>query len=251
MDCVVLAGGVPTPGDTLYPYTMGLPKARVEVAGRTVGQWVIDALTDAGSIDRIVVVGDIEVSSPKLVAVVSAGRSLVDNFVAGVEALQGSPGSVAAACTSDIPLLTGTMVDWFVASSRGSDATAGVIRREAVNDHYPEYPNSYWRLTDGEFTAADFIVFAPSKVPGLLPRLRPLADARKNVIRTARLIGPGLLIRLLLRRLSLAQATRYISNALGIDLEIIDVPHPEMGLDVDEAAQLTTVRNVLERLEPE
>ncbi|MFZ0493917.1 MAG: NTP transferase domain-containing protein [Acidimicrobiia bacterium] len=247
MDCVVLAGGVPSPGDTLYPHTRGLPKASVEVAGKTIGQRVVDALTDAESIDRIVVVGDIEVSSPKLAAVVPTRQGLVDNFVAGVEALQGRgfPGPFAAACTSDIPLLTGAMVDWFVASARGPDATAGVIRREAVDDHYPEYPNSYWRLTDGEFTAVDFIVFRPSTVPELASRLRPLADARKNVIRTARLLGPGLLLRFLLHRLSLDQAERYISRALDIDVRLIDVPHPEMGLDVDEAVHLVALQNAL------
>ena len=246
MDCVVLAGGVPTPGDTLYPHTRGLPKARVEVAGRSIGQRVVDALTEAESIDRIIVVGDVEVSSPKLAGVVPAGRGLVDNFVAGVEALKrrGSLGPVAA-CTTDIPLISGVMVDWFVTSAGGTDATAGVVRREAVDDRYPEYPTTYWRLTDGEFTAADFIVFAPSKVPELVPRLRPLADARKNVLRTLRLIGPGVLIRFLLHRLSIGQAARYISKTLGIDIEIIDVPHPEMGLDVDEAAHLIAIQKAL------
>jgi hypothetical protein len=224
-----------------------MPKARLEIAGKAIGQRVVDALTDARSIRRIVVVGDVDVVSPKLAATIPACGGLVDNFLAGVDALSeiGIDGEPVAGCTSDIPLLTGAMVDWFVDSLDGGDATAGVIRREAVERRYPDYPNAYWKLTDGEFTAADFIVFPPSRVSELVSRLRPLANARKNAIQTARLIGPGLLIRLLLHRLSLAQAERYISKALGIDVRIIDVPHPEMGLDVDEAAHLAVLERSL------
>lgn len=249
MDCIVLAGGVPSPGDTLYPHTNGMPKAGLQVAGRAIGQRVIDALTEAATISRIVVVGDVEVASSKLEAMVPAPGGLVENFLAGVEVL--GDGGMVAGCTSDIPLLTGAMVDWFIGAADGGDATAGIIRRESVERRYPEYPNAYWKLTDGEFTAADFIVFRPGRVPELAGRLRPLADARKNALQTARLIGPGLLFRLLLHRLSVAQAERYISKALDIEVRIIDVPHPEMGLDVDEDVHLAVLERALERHETE
>ncbi|NIA24235.1 MAG: NTP transferase domain-containing protein [Gammaproteobacteria bacterium] len=237
MDCVVLAGGVPMPGDSLYPLTRGLPKAQVEVAGRTVGQRVIDALTDAETIDHIVIAG-IEPGvfmSPKIVETVPNRGGLVDNFMAGVDVLlaRDPDMSIAAGCTSDVPLLSGAMVDWFTSAAGAHDAVAGVIRREAVEAGYPDYPNEYWRLTDGEFTAADFIVFRPALAVDLKSRLEPFAGARKNALQTARLIGWGLLFRYLFRRLGLMQAERSISKTLGLGLRILDVPHPEMGLDLD------------------
>jgi len=239
----VLAGGVPAPSDTLYAHTGGTPKAQLEIAGKAIGQRVIDALTDARTIGRIAVVGDVKFTSPKLACHIPARGSLVENFLAGIDALGG--GEIVAGCTSDIPLLAGEMVDWFVGAADGGDATAGVIRRETVERRYPEYPNAYWKLTDGEFTAADFVVFRPDRVPGVAGKLRPLANARKNAIQTARLIGPGLLVRFLLRRLSVAQAQRHISKSLDLDLRIIDVPHPEMGLDVDEAEHLAVFERLL------
>ncbi len=247
MDVVVLAGGVPRPGDTLYPHSLGRPKASLEVRGRAIGQRVVDALTEASAVDRIVVVGDVAVTSPKLAATVPARGGLVDNLLAGIEAVRGIDASadVLAACTSDIPLLTSAMVDWFIGSTNGCDATAGVVRRQAVEARCPAYPNTYWQLTDGEFTAVDFVVFDPSRATDLADRLRPLADARKNALRTARLIGPGLLIRLLFHRLSLHQAERAVGRVLGITVRVIDVPHPEMGLDVDEAIHLTVLETCL------
>lgn len=247
MDCVVLAGGVPMPGDSLYSLTRGLPKAQVEVAGMTVGQRVVDALTDAETIDCIVIVGTEPgvFVSPKIVETVPNRGGLVDNFMAGVDVLLARDPTmpIAAGCSSDIPLLTGAMVDWFTSAAHAHDAVAGVIRRDVVQAGYPDYPNEYWRLTDGEFTAADFILFRPAMASGLKARLEPLAGARKHTLQTARLIGWGLLFRYLVRRLSLTQAERGISKALELDLRILDVPHPEMGLDLD----LLEHASVLER----
>ena len=57
MDAIIIAGGIPKPEDPLYPYTQGRSKALVEIAGKPLIQWVLDALVDAKTIERIVIVG--------------------------------------------------------------------------------------------------------------------------------------------------------------------------------------------------
>jgi NDP-sugar pyrophosphorylase family protein len=44
MDAIVIAGGIPEPGDPLYEYTQGQPKALLDIAGKPMVQWVLDAL---------------------------------------------------------------------------------------------------------------------------------------------------------------------------------------------------------------
>ncbi len=44
MDAIVIAGGVPTPVEPLYPYTQGKPKALLDLCGKPMIQWVLDAL---------------------------------------------------------------------------------------------------------------------------------------------------------------------------------------------------------------
>jgi NDP-sugar pyrophosphorylase family protein len=39
MDAVVTAGGIPKPDELLYPYTLGKPKALLEIAGKPMVQW--------------------------------------------------------------------------------------------------------------------------------------------------------------------------------------------------------------------
>jgi NDP-sugar pyrophosphorylase family protein len=42
MDAVITAGGVPQPDELLYPYTLK-PKALLEIDGKPMVQWVLDA----------------------------------------------------------------------------------------------------------------------------------------------------------------------------------------------------------------
>ncbi|MGH2605540.1 MAG: NTP transferase domain-containing protein, partial [Anaerolineales bacterium] len=57
MHAVVVAGGVPSPGDPLYPYTRGSPKALLELAEKTMTQWVLDALEGSTEVEAVFVVG--------------------------------------------------------------------------------------------------------------------------------------------------------------------------------------------------
>ena len=57
MDAIVIAGGLPEPGDPLYEYTQGQPKALLDIAGKPMVQWVLDALGGAETILRVVLIG--------------------------------------------------------------------------------------------------------------------------------------------------------------------------------------------------
>ncbi len=57
MDVVVTAGGIPQPDELLYPYTLGRPKALLEIEGKPMVQWVLDALSGAAKVDNVVLIG--------------------------------------------------------------------------------------------------------------------------------------------------------------------------------------------------
>ena len=44
MNAIVTAGGIPQPGDKLYAYSNGDSKALIDLAGKPMVQWVLDAL---------------------------------------------------------------------------------------------------------------------------------------------------------------------------------------------------------------
>jgi NDP-sugar pyrophosphorylase family protein len=88
MDAIVIAGGIPGPDEPLYPFTQGAPKALLDVAGKPMAQWVMDALDRAQTIDRIVVVGLDEgsgIHSSKIAAFIASEGTILLNIRCGVK----------------------------------------------------------------------------------------------------------------------------------------------------------------------
>ena len=57
MDAIVIAGGIPQPQDPLYTYSQGDSKALIDIAGKPMIQWVLDALSGARQVDNVILVG--------------------------------------------------------------------------------------------------------------------------------------------------------------------------------------------------
>src|SRR5512138_1669655 len=86
MDAIVTAGGIPLPEEPLYPATQGLPKAMVDIAGKPMVQWVIDALCGSKNVDNIIIVGLTQksgVESSKPTYYVPNQGKMVENLQAG------------------------------------------------------------------------------------------------------------------------------------------------------------------------
>src|SRR5512146_897570 len=111
MDAVLLAGGIPQPGEPLYSYSNGEAKALIDVAGKPMVQWVLDALCGAKSIERIVVMGlsaktDLQCKKP--VTYLSNQGKMLENLKVGTaRVLELNPkADYVLFASSDIPGIT-------------------------------------------------------------------------------------------------------------------------------------------------
>ena len=168
MDAVVTAGGVPQPGEPLYEYTAGEPKAMMDFAGKPMIQWVLDALSVSQHVSRVIVVGlpplsHIHCAHP--MTILNSKGSILANLKAGVEKLQetGNITTKILGVSSDIPAITGTMVDWLVQSVQHSDHDLyyNVISRDLMEKQYPNSKRTYLQLKDmvvcgGDINAFDY-----------------------------------------------------------------------------------------------
>src|SRR3989304_5613417 len=90
MDAIIVCGGVPKPDDPLYPVAQGRPKALIDIAGRPMAQWVLDALDTAKRVKSLVVVGveaESGLTSAKLARFVPDQGGLLYNVLAGMRAV--------------------------------------------------------------------------------------------------------------------------------------------------------------------
>ena len=119
MDAVVTAGGIPQPDELLYPYTLGKPKAMLDICGKPMVQWVLDALSDAKRVDRVVLIGLTEesgVTCTKPLVFIPNQPTMIENILVGIKkVLETNPSETQVLIvSSDIPAITSEMVDWEV-----------------------------------------------------------------------------------------------------------------------------------------
>ncbi|MEX2144581.1 MAG: nucleotidyltransferase family protein [Anaerolineales bacterium] len=252
LDALILAGGVPQPGESLYPFSLGKSKALIDVAGQPMVQWVLNALSEAESIRRLVIVGLDESSGlhcKKEVSYLANQGGMLDNIRAGARRIAelDPKAEYALIVSSDIPTITAEMVDWICTQVRPGedDAIYNVIQRSAMDQRFPESKRTFTKLKDIELTGGDM---NPASVPLILSHTGPwekIAAARKSAIKQASLIGFDTLLLFLLRTLTMEQAAARVSKRLGLRARGVVCPYAEVGMDVDKAHHLQIVRRDL------
>ena len=257
MDAIVTAGGIPQPGEPLYEFTLGKSKAMLDVVGKPMIQWVLDALEDAQTIDGIVIIGlppESEVVSSKVMARIPNQGGMVDNIRTGVnKVLEMRPGAQhVLLVSSDIPTITGEMVDWVVNTALESDHEAyyNVITRQVMEQRFPGSNRSYMRLRDVEVCGGDMNLIKTSLVTQNDELWNKLVAARKNALKQAALIGYDTLFLVFFHLVNLDSAVKKAAKRLHLTGRAILCPYAEVGMDVDKPFQLELVRTDLSRKSP-
>jgi molybdopterin-guanine dinucleotide biosynthesis protein A len=249
MDAIVTAGGIPLPEDPLYLYTNGDSKAMVDIAGKPMIQWVLDALGNARHVDNVIVIGlspKSGVTCKKPICYLSNQGRMLANVVAGVEkSLDLNPqAEYVLIVSSDIPGITAGMVDWLIETCMETkdDIYYGVVPREVMEARYPGSKRTYTRLKDMQLCGADMHITHVSMATEHLDMWEELIGNRKSPLKQAATIGFGTLFLLLLGRLTLADTVARVTKRIGITGRPIIWDHAEPGMDVDKPHQLELVR---------
>jgi GTP:adenosylcobinamide-phosphate guanylyltransferase len=256
MDALVTAGGTPAPGEPLYEVAEGRPKALIDMAGKAMAQWVLDALGGASRVDRVVLVGvspDSGLTCAKPIEFVPDQGSMLGNIKAGIgHILKADTGAQhVLVVSSDIPGITSEMVDWTVDTTMqtNDDLYYSVIERAIMESRYPGSKRSYVRLKDVEVCGGDMNVIRTT-LAGDEVLWERLVAARKNAMKQAALVGPDILFLVLIGQLSLHSAESKISKRLKLRGRVVLTPFAEIGMDVDKPFQLELMRQDLARRRP-
>lgn len=185
LDAIVLAGTDRNPGRLIA----GRNKAFLEIGGKVLVRYVVDALLGASSIGHIYVVGPVERleevlpdQSPHITIVDQVGKMLANTWAAihACEASYASEGEAPAQdrpklfISSDLPLISPEAVDDFVASCAQEDFASekpysmlvGVTDEASVRPFYPENGKAgiirpYVHFSSGRLRLANIYVARP------------------------------------------------------------------------------------------
>ena len=254
MDAIVTAGGIPRPEDPLYTYSYGDSKALIDVAGKPMIQWVLDALGDSKRVDNVIIIGlssKSGVTCKKPLYYVSNQGRMLANIVAGVnKALEINKRSkYVLVVSSDIPAIKPDMVDWLIKTCMETkdDLYYGVCPQDVMEARFPDSRRTYTHLKDMDVCGADMNITHVRMATEHLDMWESLIGTRKSPLRLASLIGFGTLFALFTRRLTLEDAVRRVSERIGIKARAIVWPYAEPCMDVDKPSQLELLRTDLEK----
>lgn len=249
MDAIVVAGGIPLPEDPLYTYTQGNSKALLDIAGKPMVQWVLDALSTAKSIENVIVIGlsaKSGVTCAKPLHFLSNQGRMLSNIVTGVEKSQElSPqNEYVMIVSSDVPGIKAEMVDWLAETclQTQDDLYYGVVPREVMEARYPNSKRTFTRLKGLEICGADVNVTHVNMAHEHLDTWQQLIGNRKNPLLQARVIGLDTLFQLLFRQLTIEDIVERVMARIGVRGRAIIWEHAEAGMDVDKPHQLEMMR---------
>jgi NDP-sugar pyrophosphorylase family protein len=252
MDAMVAAGGVPKPDDPLCEYTQGGAKAFLDVAGKPMVQWVLDALSAAEHIEHVVVVGlepDLKVYCDKPLAFVPQQGAMLANIRAGVrKVLELNPQAEHVIMVSgDVPAIRAEILDWQVETALQSDHDLyyTVVTKEVMETRFPDSRRSYTPLKGMQVCGGDVHIIRASLATREDQIWDELIGARKNVFKQASMIGYSTLLLLLLRRLTIEGAIPRVTKRLGVTGRAVVCPYAEVAMDVDKPHQLELLRKDL------
>jgi molybdopterin-guanine dinucleotide biosynthesis protein A len=252
MDAIVTAGGIPQPEDRLYAYSQGDSKALIDVAGKPMIQWVLDALGDAEHVDNVIVIGLSQKSSitcKKPMHFISNQGRMLANIVAGInKSLElDKKSKYVLIVSSDIPTIKPEMVDWLVETCMETqdDLYYGVCPKEVMETRFPNSKRTYTHLKGMDVCGADINISHVRNATEHLEMWEALIGNRKSPLKQAGIIGLGTLFSLFMRQLTLEDAVSRVCNRIGIKGRAIVWPNAEPCMDVDKPHQLELLREDL------
>jgi molybdopterin-guanine dinucleotide biosynthesis protein A len=252
MNAIVICGGTPGPDDPLYAEALGRPKSLIEIAGKPMAQWVLEALDRANGVERLVLVGVEEksgLSSTKIDRFVPDQGGLLSNVLSGMSALREiDPGqALGLLVSSDVPSITSDMIEWRarVALEASADLDYAIVERSVMEARFPQSNRSYIHLKGLEVCGGDVNAVRLSLAADeeLWSRI---TEARKSAFRQAALLGFDTLFLLATRLMSLERGERMVSKRLKLNGRVHLCPYAEIAMDVDKPHQLEIIRRDLE-----
>jgi CTP:molybdopterin cytidylyltransferase MocA len=237
---LVLAGGTTLPDDPLYELIPNRPKALLQLGGRTLVEAVVAALQPP-LIGPITLVGLPPEDAPDFGRPVSHlpdHGHLVDNVRQALawQEQQTGPGLVLLV-TADIPAISADDVAHFIDLCRPFDATLWYpfLSRETIEARFPGAKRTWSHFRkDGQLTGGNIFLVHTRMMHQNPAFWHALVAARKSPLRTARLVGFGTLLRLALRRLSLADVELVATRKLGVSARIVRPERASLGMDIDK-----------------
>jgi len=244
-DAIVLAGGVNS--EQLRQYSRAEYEALIEIGGKPMVSFVVDALLNVAEIRNVVVVGPHSELNGYFdndrVKLVENGDGIMENVLLALANMQPTERVVVA--TGDIPLLTPEAVRDFIDCCARFDADFyyPIVAKEENEKNYPGMRRTYVRLREGVFTGGNIFLVNPQVVKQCVEAAKGIIAYRKQPVQLCRILGFKFILQYFLGTLTLPEVAKRVSEILTLRGAVVVSTYPEVGIDVDKPSDLDLVRS--------
>lgn len=248
-DAVVLAGTGKQ--DDLTASEEVSNKAFIDLCGRPLLSYVLEAICTSPSANRVAVVGppkaleELKSKNSFDFKVVAERGSMLDNVATGLETVRQD--SLCLVVTGDIPLITQNTIEHFVklCAPHDHDLYYPVLTKKIAIEQYPETQRTYVRLKEGHLTGGNLALVSPAWFFKHQERLEMFISYRKQPLKLLRLFPPALIGKFLMHKLSVVDAEKFLSGLLQMQAKAVFCDDAAIGVDVDKPSDLALMRSIL------
>jgi hypothetical protein len=147
--------------------------------------------------------------------------------------------------TADHALLMPEWITRFIADAPAVDVAALLARRPVVEAVAPATQRTWLRFADGAWSGCNLFWLRTPNAAAAIGLWRLVEADRKRPWRIVCRLGPGLLLRYLLGRLTLAAAVHHLGHRAGVEAAVVATPFGLAAIDVDKPADLELVQGLL------
>lgn len=250
MNALILAGSRPGATDPVAAYAGVAHKALIVLGGETLLARVAAAVRAAGA-TRVAVSADhpaVLAEAARLgLEVVPPAAGPSGSVAAGLAAL----GAPLLVTTADHALLEAEWVRRFVKDMpRAADVAVLLARSDVVETAAPGTKRTYLRFADGAWSGCNLFLLRTPRAANAIGLWAQVEADRKRPWRIVRRLGPGLLVRYLLGRLSLAEAVAHLGRKADVNAAAVASPFGLAAVDVDKPGDLDLVQTIVSDPQP-
>ncbi|MCC2981548.1 NTP transferase domain-containing protein [Sphingomonas sp. IC4-52] len=220
-------------------------KALIELGSETMLARVLRALRDAGVADVAVAANGPAVAEEAQRHGARMLPAAAGPSASTAEALA-ALGAPLLVTTGDHALLRPEWVRSFVADvPAGTDVAVLLARQESVERAAPGSRRTYLRFADGHWSGCNLFLLATPQAEAAVRLWQAVERDRKRPWRIVGRLGPGLLLRYLMGRLSLSEAIAALGRRAGVVATVVECRDGLAAVDVDKPSDLDFVRDHL------
>ncbi len=223
-------------------------KACLDINGKPMVEYVLDALRGCSDVGRIVLIGTDSFKDrwTKKVDKTLVGKgTLTENLFAGVDFLKTKEPILLV--SADVPLITSEAISDFLKRCFEMDGEAfyPIIPKICIESKFPEVRRTYFELKEGIFTGGNLGLAYPCVFKENKELIERIYSLRKNPVKLVQMLGLWFVLKFLTHSLTITDAEKNASRILKAQGRAVVTPYCEIGIDVDKKSDLELVRKIL------